>query len=193
MKAKNWTTLIAALILGFQSSTSASYSPFPLLSQVIEREQPKTIQQPLNFIPGPAINPSAQLLDWLNQEAEATSSLRKQVRLPVLISFKYSYGFAIGESFIGTSEADRDKNTIFLSLNDRRMNIPLLERLRHTCPTFTTSCVVWLDGYWGTTLSDLREQKGNKWPFAVVKVHGLVTEQAEPNQEITVFIESSSP
>lgn len=197
MKAKNWTPLIAALILGYQSTASANPSPFPLPSQVIEVKREKTALPPLNVIPGPPIKPSAQLLDWLNQQAEATSGLQKQVRLPVFISFKDSSRFTINDSFIGTSDADRDRNTIFLSLNDYRMGIPLTERLKAICPKPATSCVVWLEGYWEKNFlfgrSDLREKKENQWPFGVVRVYGLVTEQAQPNQEIKVFIESRSP
>jgi hypothetical protein len=156
-------------------------------------------QQPVKFIPGPAIHPSTQLLDWLNQESNKASDSKKRLRLPVVIHFEDSYRLAIGDAFIGTSAVDRNSNAIFLSLDDISMGVSLLTRVRDICPASTTSCAVWLEGYWGTSsnlnlprLSDLPKETEKKWLFTILDVPGLI-EQTGHNQEVRVFIESSSP
>ncbi|MEH2191291.1 MAG: hypothetical protein V7K98_01300 [Nostoc sp.] len=197
MKAKNLTSLITALIWGCQSSPSVSCSPFSLPSQVTRTELPMISQKPVNFITGPAIKPSAQLLDWLNQEANTASGSKRRLRLPVFIHFEDSYRLAIGDSFIGVSDVDRHNNPIFLSLDDTSMGVSLLTKVRDICPNSASSCGVWLEGYWGALidfnlpgLSDLREEKAKKWPFTVLEVHGLITKQVGDNHEIKIFIES---
>jgi hypothetical protein len=200
MKIENLISLLAVFIYGCQSSASINSTPFPLTSQVNTTEAPMISKNPANFIPGPAIKPSTQLLDWLNKEAKTASGSNKRLRLPVVIHFEDSYRLAIGNSFIGTSDADRDQNTIFLSLDDSSMGVSLLSKVTDICPKTTNSCALWLEGYWGSLinlnipgLSELREDKGKKWPFTVREVHGLIQQEAGHNQEIKVFIESPSP
>jgi len=206
MKASNLISLIAVVIWGCQTSASVNSSPIPLTSQLNPKETPMTNpMRPTNsvsFIPGRPIKPSSQLLNWLNNETQTASGSRKRLRLPVVIYFQDSYRLALGNSFIGTSDQDRDQDTIFLSLSDVAMSISLLSTLRDICPKTVNSCAVWLEGYWGSLidfdlpeLSALREDQGEntKSPFSVLKVHELIQEQPEQDEEIRVFIESPSP
>lgn len=200
MKAMNLISLMVLLTLGCQGSTSVNSSPIPLTSELNNQETPITNamrpKNPVSFIPGLPIKPSSQLLNWLNNEASTTSETRKRLRLPVVIHFEDSYRLALGDSFIGTSDKDRDNDAIFLTLDDTGMGVSLLSTLNDICPKTTNSCAVWLEGYWGSLvdldlpeLSELEEDEEDKWPFAVLKVHELIQEQPEQDEEIRVFIE----
>jgi hypothetical protein len=156
--------------------------------------------KPVNFIPVYPIKPFNTLLDWLNSTIQPTSYSRKKLRLPVVIYFQDSYRIAISNTFIGTSDKDRKKDTIFLSLDDSSMGISLLSQLRNICPKTTNSCSLEIEGYWGSLIEfDLpnfsvttqNQTDVRKWPFTVLKIHKLIT-QPEPSQEIQVFIESPS-
>jgi len=206
MKASNLISLIAVLAWGCQSSARVNSSPIPLTSQLNNKETPMTNPMkptnPVSFIPGLAIKPSSQLLNWLNNETQTASGSRKLLRLPVVIHFQDAYRLGIGDSFIGTSDQNRDKNPIFLSLSDAAMGVSLLSTLRDICPKTTNSCAVWLEGYWGALidfdlpeLAALRQDQGEntKSSFSVLKVHDLIQEPLGQNEEIRVFIESPSP
>ena len=202
MKAGNLISLIAVLAWGCQGSTSVNSSPIPLTSQLNNKETPMTNPMrptnPVSFIPGPPIKPSSQLLNWLNHEAQTASGSRKRLRLPVVIHFQDSYRLALGDSFIGTSDHNRDENTIFLSLDDTAMGVSLLSTLSHICPKTTNSCAVWIEGYWGSVidldlpeLSALEQDQGEdtKSSFSVLKVYEQIKEQPKQNEEVRVLIE----
>lgn len=204
MKAINLISLIAVLTWGCQGSASVNSSY--ITSQLSNEETPMTNpMRPTNsvsFIPGPAIKPSNQLLNWLNNETQTTSGSRRQLRLPVVIHFQDSYRLGIGDSFIGASDRHRDDNAIFLSLSDSAMGVSLLSTLRDICPKEVNSCAVWLEGYWGSLIDfDLPELSGRrkdqeenvKSPFSVLKVHALIEEQLGQDEEVRVLIESPSP
>ena len=151
------------------------------------------------FIPALTIKPTIQLLSWLNEQGNTSAGLRKRLLLPVVIRFEDSHRLAISDAFIGVIDANTDKDTLFLSLDDTGMGISLLMKLRGICPKSATSCVVWLEGYWGS-LVELdgaeppapKKEEGIKWPFSVLQVHQFVAKQTELGEAVTVFIEHSS-
>ena len=203
MKAINLISLIVVLTWGCQGSASvnSSYITSELNNQETPMTNPMRPTNSVSFIPGPAIKPSNQLLNWLNNETETTSGEKKRLRLPVVIHFQDSYRLGIGDSFIGTSDQNRDDNAIFLSLSDSAMGVSLLSTLRDICPKEGNSCAVWLEGYWGSLIDfDLPELSGRrkdrakkiKSPFSVLKVHELIQEPLGQDEEVRVLIEPPS-
>jgi hypothetical protein len=150
---------------------------------------------PIPYEPGPPIQPAAALLSWLQSQAAASSERRKRFRLPVVIRFEDSYRLGIASAFIGTSAQDNVSDALRLSLDDTAMSISLLSIVTDLCPKTSDSCAVWLEGFWGSLMDfDLPEfqplsDAEGEWPFAVLKVGGLV---AESETQPVAFVERSS-
>ena len=206
MKAVISNFLTAMLTWECQACTNFSSNPISSTSQLNNQETPMTNPMrptsPVSFIPGPPIQPSSELLNWLNNETQTNSGSRTRLRLPVVIYFQDSYRLALGDAFIGISNINRDNDAIFLSLSDSAMSVSLLSTLRDLCPTTENSCAVWLEGYWGPPmelnlpqLSAPKQDRAKKIksPFSVLKVHELIQEQLGQDEEVRVLIESPSP
>ena len=127
---------------------------------------------------GPAIEPAGPLLDWLNKTAKGEGGKRPRIRLPVAVRFEDEYRLAFGDVTIGrtmTAQAD----AIHLSLDDTGLSNPLLQSVAARCPKDAPGCVLLLEGYWGALVEGgppdiVMPGEAKKWPFAVLKVHGLL-------------------
>ena len=117
-----------------------------------------------------------------------------------MVRFTDAYRLGIGEAFAGSTEEDLDAGSIRLSLDDSGMSNPLLVVLDDLCTRPGTTCTVWLEGLWGPLLPDLPgvrvEEAGGsptRWPFAVLKVDGLVQASSEQGEPVRVFVEDDRP
>lgn len=192
--------LIAALAWGCENSAikSTSHNPLTRQSKTTEKTaatMKKKPMKPLQFIPGPKIKPTRQLLDWLNKKAKMISGRRRRIRLPVVIRFEDSFRLSIRDAFVGVSGAYPNKDMLLLSLNDAALGIPLLSRLRDSCSTKRNWCAVWLEGLWGP-LIELKQPEQEKedlteWLFSVLKVGKLVEKKLGHDKDVRIFIESS--
>jgi|CXWL01.1.fsa_nt_gi hypothetical protein len=161
---------------------------------------PKIPEQPKQFVPGPAIRPTAPLLRWLNETVPTAAGPPTRVRLPVIVRFAQPHQPHIGiaEAFIGT--VDRvDTETIFLELDDSAMGVSLFERVSERCSKSETACAVWLDGYWVSRIPTDRHREGMEaraavrpehWSFKVIRFHELLD---GTTGEEAVHAQSESP
>jgi hypothetical protein len=197
MKTISLIILLFTTFLAFPDSTIAQNSPNILTLRLKKPTFPvqKKPRRSIKFIPALTIKPYSTLLDWLNNTTNAQP--RKLLKIPVVITFD-SYRLGINNAFIGTSNADIEKDTIFLELDDSAMGISLLNRLRNICPKTSNTCAVWLVGYWGSLLdldalnppsSSENPEQITKWPFAVREIQELV-KQSEQGEQTRVFIQS---
>lgn len=132
---------------------------------------------PAKWTEGPALQPAAVLLDWLERHARTETGTRRLFRLPVVVRFEDAYRLAIESAFIGTSEADRNSDSVCLRLDDTGMGMSLVSQLGPYCAGSSRVCRVWLEGYWGRLVEvPLPEREGDVAgkPFAVLKVVGAV-------------------
>ncbi len=132
---------------------------------------------PVKMIEGPAIDPSTPLLEWLNKNARFTSGQQRLFRLPVVVYFEDEYRLELGNAFIGVSEKNLAPDAIALSLDTGAMSMSLWSLLNERCPKASIACPVWLDGYWGSLFAFSQpdtNKSGGKWPFTVVRLHGLI-------------------
>lgn len=155
----------------------------------------------VRFVEGPSINPVELLLDWIEHQQGLNVSPRKLIRVPVVIIFENERRIAIKDVFIGISDGIVRENNIMLSVDDARMGISLLSRLRHICPQAGTTCAVWLEGYWGATLSAVAPSEARsaqeqdaitRYHFSVLKVVGPVHELPENIDDVHILIEDRS-
>lgn len=146
------------------------------------------------FASGPKITPSKQLLDWLNTNDKMVSDRKRRIQLPVVIRFDRYDQISIRDAFVGLSPIPRS-DSIFLSLDDTAMGIPLIERLKEPCPSKSNWCAVWLEGYWGTLVElnppSQKKTSVTKWPFAVLKVQKPIQKKLEEDKEIRILIEDT--
>jgi hypothetical protein len=143
----------------------------------------KTVTEP-TFVDGPAIAPAAELATWLSTKKGSL------LRLPLVIEVE---PFGVGPAWIGTSDADRPADAVQVSLDQGALSVGLTERLLPLCPEAPTRCVVWIQGYWGPTVSlpgppgfDGPSVPGvaKKEPFSVRSVVALFKDGDTPNVKV---------
>lgn len=147
----------------------------------------------VKMIEGPSIQPSGPLLEWLNRNSRSASGEPRLFRLPVVVSFEDEYRLELGNAFIGASEARLGDDAIALALDTGAMGISLWSLLNERCPKASIACAVWLDGYWGSPIEFDRpdtHKTGEKWPFAVIRLHGLIDARAQRSDSIRAFLEA---
>ncbi len=124
-----------------------------------------------NFIDGPNLKPSPALRQWLSENKGRT------IRLPLAIRMS---GFDVGPAWIGMDAGEPGEDTIHVSLDQGALGVGLLERLAPLCDKAPSTCVVWLQGVWGPTVSGGPSLEGidlpgpHKEPFSVREVVGRV-------------------
>lgn len=149
----------------------------------------KTTRQ-VEFEPGPPIQPTQSLLQWLNQEA---SPSRRRVQLPVVIRFEDAYRLAIRSAAVGVSEGESSPGAISLRLDDSTMGMSLLSTLNYRLPKTVDSCVVWLEGLWGPAIQTSEPETSAPWPFTVTGVREFVDANAKSGEEVRAQIERRTP
>ena len=123
------------------------------------------------FIDGPGLTPSSELRRWLEQNKDRT------IRLPLAVRMS---GFDVGPAWIGMDDSEPGEDAIHVSLDQGALGVGLLERLEPLCDKPPSTCVVWLQGKWGPTVSDGPSLEGidlpgpHKEPFSVREVVGPV-------------------
>jgi len=123
------------------------------------------------FIDGPNLTPSSALRGWLNENKGRT------IRLPLAIRMS---GFDVGPAWISMDDSEPGEDAIHVSLDQGALGVGLLERLGPLCKEPPSTCVVWLQGKWGPTVSDGPSLDGidlpgpRKEPFSVREVVGRV-------------------
>ncbi len=157
--------------------------------QLAAKEMPtkkSSMETTSDFIPGPEITPSNELLNWLNSQAEKMGDKRKRMRLPVVIQLDPTYRDRVTEAYIGGESGTRSEDKIFLDLDDSGMSMGLIRQLKGLCNQEASTCGVWLEGYWGSLLVEDSENDSENWPFAVLKCMAMDEVPAEP---LRVYIE----
>lgn len=153
----------------------------------------KRTTSPMKMTEGLSIQPSGLLLEWLNKNALFASGQQRLFRLPVVVGFEDEHRLELGNAFIGVSEESLGEDAIALSLDTGAMGVSLWSLLNERCPNTTIACAVWLDGYWGSSFefdrSDTRKT-GEKWPFSVVRFHGLIDVSTQHSPDIRAFLEA---
>jgi len=156
-------------------SPAAEPSPEPTPDPTMTTMQPAPST---TFVDGPALEPSAALLKWLE------ASKGKQIRLPVVIRFKDEFRMNWGAITIGTALGAPAEGAIHLKLDDTKMGVGLLDRLADEVPEDDTGCVRWLEGTWGEAmpgpdLSKFEPPGPKRHPFAVTAISEGVAADAK--------------
>lgn len=108
------------------------------------------IQECRGWVGGPPIQPTHELLHWLERNVKGADGKRRRLRLPVVVSLGEPYPLGLGRACVGISL--ESSNEIALTLDDSALGISLLERVRTLCVDNGVSCALWLEGYWGPLL-----------------------------------------
>ena len=136
------------------------------------------------FVDGPAIFPAPDLAKWLS---EHKGSL---LRLPLVIEVR---SYEVGPAWIGMTVDDAPDDAIWVELDQGALGVGLTDRLVPLCPATPTRCAVWIQGFWGPTVSlpgppgfDLPQVPGvpKKEPFSVREVVSLVAEGDTPHLKV---------
>jgi hypothetical protein len=174
MNARPFASFAILLAIGCNDATRRADRPSSA-PQGAGRESAMNMQpsQPVNWVEGPAIEPTGPLLAWLDQNARSAAGKRQLFRLPITVRFQDQYRLGIGAAFIGTAD---QPGAVQLKLDDTGMGVSLLSTLRNLCPKDQDRCVLWLAGYWGKLLDvpDPLAPPGGKKVFAVLRVGEIV-------------------
>lgn len=132
----------------------------------------------VDYKPGHTLTPRAALLTWLKKNAKRNGR-RVLFRLPVVVVVKDKHRLGVGRAFVGTSPKDSGQDKLHLNLEDTRLGISLMSRLRHKCDKKALACAVWIEGTWGRLLRGPRlpptTSTGPKaHPFAITFVGKLL-------------------
>jgi hypothetical protein len=121
-----------------------------------------------SWVSGPNIEPADELLVWLSKNAAKSDGERRRLRVPVLVHFDEDR-LAIAGAFLGA--ASEVSKRVALHLDDSALGISLRDRLRKRCAETQPTCVVWLEGYWGSLVAPAdTEATRPPYPFAVLRV-----------------------
>ena len=146
-----------------------------------------TPEPPVNdptFVDGPAISPAPELSAWLGRNKG------NLLRLPLVIEVT---SYDVGPAWIGMTKADAPADAVLVSLDQGALSVGLTDHLVPLCGETPTRCVVWIEGYWGPTVSlpgppgfDGPAVPGapSKSPFSVREVVGLVQAGDSPHVKI---------
>lgn len=137
-----------------------------------------------DYVPGPALTPSAPLLAWLQQQGR-----EKAVRLPVVITFANAGRFSIGSAHVGVAPGAAPADAINLKLDGSGLSVALVEQVRSRCTDKKQmSCALWLDGIWGPRIEGNPlgggASDGDRHPFGVIAVGDVV----DPASARTAFV-----
>jgi hypothetical protein len=145
--------------------------------------------KPANLAEGPTLQPSAQLLSWLEKNAKDEAGKRRVFRLPVVVRFEDEHRLALGPAYIGVSEESLGVDRVALALDDTGLKTSLLDHLNQRCAKPATGCALWLEGYWGPLVKagpSFDPPGGDKThPFAVLAVGDLIDPTAAPSPAAT--------
>jgi hypothetical protein len=153
-----------------QSTAPLSDSDAPP-EPTLQPAAPEAAVTATKFIDGPNLKPSPALRQWLSDNKGRT------IRLPFAIRLS---GFDVGPAWIGMDGSEPGEDTIHVSLDQGALGVGLLERLGPLCDEPPSTCVVWLQGKWGPTVSNGPSLNGidlpgpHKEPFSVRDVVGRV-------------------
>ncbi|MGC6516061.1 MAG: hypothetical protein ACON4N_16350 [Myxococcota bacterium] len=135
----------------------------------------------MTFVNGPSVEPASDLRVWLDRNGG------RLLQLPVVVEWS---GMDVGQAWLGMTGADPVANAVRIQLDQSALGIGLAVRLRSLCGNAPARCVVWLQGYWGSTV-DLPGPLGfdrpseadgiQEHPFSVRMVMGLVGEDDAPH------------
>ena len=152
---------------------------------IVQRVQAQAMQPApvLEYSPGPASQPAAELRAWLSEQ-EARDP-KPMLRLPVVLSFAADTLPSIERAWIGVLP-QAPEGAVLLRLDDSALGVSLLDRARELCAPGATTCALWLDGTPGSLLPLLLPAVPGAPPvFAVRGVHGLIA----PGDEIRAYVQ----
>lgn len=136
-----------------------------------------------DFVPGPALTPSAPLLAWLQEQGRD-----KRLRLPVVITFANAGRFSIGSAHVGVAPGEAPGDAINLKLDGSGLSIALVDQVRTRCSDKKQmSCALWLEGVWGPRIEGNplgSAPDGDRHTFGVIEVGDVV----DPASAQTAFV-----
>ena len=130
---------------------------------------------------GPAIQPSSALLEWFEGPGKG-----RLVQVPVVV-VPSVLGLASG--YVGDAPTADPESALSLKLDDTAMSVSLADNIRPDCAD-GEPCAIWVEGYWGATLSAPGPSFGGpafggpamdtpkRHPFSVRRYVGRVTAPA---------------
>jgi hypothetical protein len=98
---------------------------------------------------GPRVDSREELEAWIVNLMDQTASPRPLVRVPVLISFDESR-LAVSSAYVGALPGV--KRGIEVVLDDSALGVSLLSRLQPGCAMDESTCLIWVEGHWGSLL-----------------------------------------
>lgn len=118
---------------------------------------------------GPNIGASDDLEKWAQRLGRKPAGKRRRVRIPVVVHFD-EHRLAWNRAFL--SGSTKTRGGLSLRLDDSALGISLLDRLREQCAADEPSCLVWVEGYWGSLIAPPQGTKATPppYPFAVLGV-----------------------
>ena len=117
-----------------------------------------------------AIDLSSELKEWLDVNAKTPDGKRTRFLLPVYLQFADAYRLEFSRTVVAVSP-EQVEQALELKLEDGAMGVSLMDSVLKLCPEGQTSCVVWLEGYWGHLLEmppGVGTPTGS--PFSVLRV-----------------------
>jgi hypothetical protein len=148
------------------------------------------------LVPGPALEPSGELLAGLDREAPADARPRRRIRLPVVVSLADG-GLSIGGAFIGVSAASPGADPIALRLDDTALGVSLLDQVRAHCPDAGAGCALWLEGTWGPMIElpalAPPDPDAPAHTFAVLSVVARIDDPPPAPSQVRVQIQPAEP
>jgi hypothetical protein len=136
-----------------------------------------------NFVPGPKILPSTQLLKALDKgKNEAKAPLWK---VPIVVTRKSDGMGGVESAFIGVDQTLPEADRIYVKLEDGALGVSLLDRLHQYCKE-SESCKLWVAGYWDKPMLGAMPSEPNLHVISLRAVLGPQTERFS-NAEAHVF------
>ncbi|HIA00481.1 MAG TPA: hypothetical protein EYN66_00960 [Myxococcales bacterium] len=145
-------------------------------------------QKPVQMRAGPSLEPSNELLKWLNDNPRKSTNTRRMLRLPIVVEFEDDYRLNYERVYIGGTPS-QSGNVVLLDLDDTALGMGLLTQLQRLCPKGQKACALWLEGYWGALVEYDDDDDDDGMSFSVLKVGNMI--DAVSQQVTTIFVEAN--
>lgn len=135
------------------------------------------------YEPGPALSPGQDLVAWFKANPD------EYVRIPVVIHFDEGLRQRKKAYIALDPKAAEPADAVVLNLDDSTLGISLSSRLRSLCPE-GPSCVIWVEGHWGSVGVGLPTPEPTSpppWPFTVRDTLSFDTQAVDATAP-TIFV-----
>ena len=150
---------------------------------------------------GPTVYPHAGLEDWIRKN-QLRPGRKKFIRIPVVVRFGDEHRLAVREAFLGVMKKKRTDEPLWLTLDDTRLGVSLMDHLQSKCPRERPRaiqsypamiyCHIWLEGTIEPS-SDIPvmhyKKKKKNFIFVIRKVGECFDPQDFPASKLKIFVE----